>query len=272
MLLRRGIRSRGCRASFFVAICLLCLTTLSSFGDERVLRDGDALAAAEELLARFEDAMGRLREYSCTFTKREWKDGRQLPEEVIFLKFRVDPRSVYMRWIGVEKRGQELLWRPDWNEGRIHVHPGGFGSFVAVNLDPLGAKATASSRHPVTEAGFPHLLRLLRENVGLLREKSASGLRLYPSPEDGEGECIILELPKWKNADLYCYRTEFCFQKETSLPKRVRSWDFEDGDQRLVEDYMYEDLRENPEFSDADFSPENPAYDFPGNSPSRRAW
>jgi hypothetical protein len=75
MLLRRGIRSRGCRASFFVAICQRCWPTLSSFGDERVLRDGDALAAAEELLARFEDAMGRLREYSCTFTSGSGRTG-----------------------------------------------------------------------------------------------------------------------------------------------------------------------------------------------------
>jgi hypothetical protein len=234
-----------------------------------VLRDRDALVAAEKLLARFENAVERVREYSCTFTKREWKNGRQLPEEVILLKYRADPRSVYMRWIGPEKKGQELLWRPDWNEGKIHVHPGGFGSFVALNLDPLGTVATASSRHPVTEVGFPHLLRLLRENVELLRKTGASGLRLCFSLEEEKEECVVLELPKWKRPDLYGYKTEFCLQKETSLPRRVRVWDFEDGKQRLVEDYRYENLMENPGFSDEDFSPENPAYDFPGKSSLR---
>jgi hypothetical protein len=192
---------------------------------------------------------------------------------VIFLKFRVDPRSVYMRWIGVEKRGQELLWRPDWNEGRIHVHPGGVRLLCRRESRSSGregdrlkpASRDGSWISAICSASFERMW-------GYFGEKSAK--RLAPLPLSGgwRGRCIILELPKWKNADLYCYRTEFCFQKEDVASEAGSELDFEDGDQRLVEDYMYEDLRENPEFSDADFSPENPAYDFPGNSPSRRAW
>lgn len=268
MRLCRGTRMHGFLLACFVEACSLCMA-LPSPGGEDMLRDEDALVAVEELLARFAEAVNTMPDYSCTFIKREWKGGKQLPEEVIFLKYRAEPRSVYMKWTGPEKKGQELLWRPDWNDGNIRVHPGGLGSFVAVDLDPLGTRATAWSRHPVTESGFPSLLRTLRENLGRLKEDGASGLRFHRVPGRGECECIVLELPKWKNPSLYCYRTELCLQRETALPKHLRNWDFEDGTFRLVEEYGYENLKGNPGFTDEDFSPENPAYTFP-STPSLR--
>ncbi len=58
------------------------------------------------------------------------------------------------------------------------------------------------------------------------------------------------------------HKAEFCVDPASGLPSNIRVWNHEDGVDRLVEDYLYEDIRVNVGLRDEDFDPANEAYGF----------
>jgi outer membrane lipoprotein-sorting protein len=65
--------------------------------------------------------------------------------------------------------------------------------------------------------------------------------------------------PRSPRDSYYCYRSIISLDIERKVPIRVQVFDRED---RLVEDYGYEDLTLNARLTDADFDPRNPEYRF----------
>lgn len=107
--------------------------------------------------------------YTLRLRRREVISGRQSPEEIIFFKFRREPFSVYLKWIGEEAKGREAVYVKGRYENKIHskMPPGNVllalaGSRHALALDSLLVKA--SSRHSITQAGLENLV----EHFGLL--------------------------------------------------------------------------------------------------------
>ena len=68
--------------------------------------------------------------------------------------------------------------------------------------------------------------------------------------------CYESELPKAEDPSLYAYRVQMCLDQGHGLPARLKVWDHEDGEVRLIESYEYLDLRVNTGLTDADFDPE----------------
>lgn len=58
--------------------------------------------------------------------------------------------------------------------------------------------------------------------------------------------------PKDRRCDSYCYRSIISFDLEKKVLIQVRNFDWED---RLIEDYGYEDLQLHAGLTDADFDP-----------------
>jgi negative regulator of sigma E activity len=66
-------------------------------------------------------------------------------------------------------------------------------------------------------------------------------------------------LPRDSGAGYYCYRVLVSFDQENDLPIRVVVYDWDD---RVVEEYVYTQLRLNAGLTDQDFDPENQDYGF----------
>lgn len=214
------------------------------------------------------DEIERIQDYSATLIKRERIDGKLLEHEYMFVKIRHKPFSVYMYFLGPEKKkGQEVIYVEGANDGKMQAHGTGIQKlFGTVALDPTGQIAMTDNRYPITEIGIVTLVRRLIE-VG---EKDVQ-----------YGECEVKYFPGAKIENRLCTclrvihpvpRRNFLFNvaqiyvdDELNLPIRYEAYDWpaeEGGKPQLTEEYTYLNLKLNNGFTDADFDIRNPNYQF----------
>lgn len=206
-----------------------------------------------------EASLARVDNYTAVFHRRERVDGKLVPEEVTFFKFK-RPFMVYMRWLKPDP-GQESLYVQGANNNKVRAHGTGMANLVSLNLNPAGALAMENSRHPITEAGLENLVQKIGSNLrrglksGELISKDHGEQTVY-GRKTRELEGI---LPKDPAKGYYCYRCVVNLDVETSMPIQTRIYDWND---QLIESYGYENLKLNPGLSDKDFDPNNPEYHF----------
>lgn len=211
-----------------------------------------------------------IKDYTCIFTQQERVRGELLPEQVIFMKVREKPFSVYMKWVGREKEGQEVLYVDGENDGDIKVHQGGILGIINLNLEPEGNLVMKYSRHPITEAGIGHSLRLIREDL-LLARKNQEGEITDLGKKAGEGtevHCFRSAMPpekvkkglkKTSLKEYYAAFSEVCLDAVSLLPVSIIIYD---SNGELLEKYSYRQVKFNIGLTNQDFDPDNDDYDF----------
>lgn len=223
--------------------------------------DIDLVASA---IKRMQRGAAALKDFTATFHKHEYK-GKQLDPEVIELKYRTRPRSLYFKWIGKTFKGQEVLWQKDWNGERIRAHPNSFPD-ITVNLEPTHWLAMRYTRHETPKAGFDYTIEMFARDLVTGRAKPECVQRAEDGGEhvlySAKVHCYELETDKAKCPELYSRKARLCLYEATGLPAKVEVWDWEDGALRQVEDYGYADLKVDVGLTDADFDPGNDKYDF----------
>ena len=213
----------------------------------------------EKRIQKTEEALAKIDNYTAVFHRIERVNGKLVPEETTFLKFK-RPFKVYMRWIN-PYAGQESLYVQGANHNKIRAHGTGFAKLVSINLNPTGGLAMENARHPITEAGLENLIKKIGANLrrglraGELIAKD-HGERTVYGRKTREIEGI---LPKDPARGYYCYRCIVNLEVETQMPIKTQIFDWDD---QLVESYGYESLTLNPGLSDKDFDPKNPEYHF----------
>ena len=245
-----------------ILICLLLpLPSLSAPGQAEV-----ASALIEKAWAKWQG----VKDYTCIFTKRERVKGELLPEQTILMKVRENPFSIYMKWVGEEHRGQEALYVTGKNDGELKVHRGGLLGIINFNLDPEGDLAMKNDRHPITEAGIGHTIRLIREDLALARKNNEGEITGLGKKEvDGSGvHCFRAVVPpekvktgskKTSPEKYYSALSEICLDAVSLLPVSVTIYD---SAGELLEKYGYREVKLNVGLTDRDFDPDNAEYDF----------
>lgn len=207
-----------------------------------------------------EQAYDHVKDYTATFHKQERVKGRLLPAETMQLKFR-KPFGVYLRWAGAFA-GREALFVRGWNEDKIRAHQGSFPD-MTVNLRPDASLAMRGNRHPITQLGFGEVIKLMVRDARLSEARPQDGVRYVDHGEStvygARSRCIEAVTPPRKYSIYYATRAKICFNVKTQMPTRITVWDEED---LMIEDYGFEDVRLNVGLADADFDPDNPAYNF----------
>src|SRR5205807_305044 len=79
-----------------------------------------------------------VRDYSCLFVKQEQIKGQLQPENLIAMRVRNQPFSVYFKWLGPKSSaGQEVCYVAGRNNGQMRVHsPGVLGIVGFQSIDP----------------------------------------------------------------------------------------------------------------------------------------
>ncbi len=214
----------------------------------------------EQWLNEAERVLAQVENYRAIFHKQERVEGRLLEEETVLLKFK-KPFKVYMKWIEDPYKGRELLYVEGWNHNRMTVRDSGITGMLTVNLDPRGTLAMKGNRHPVTDSGLGHLVKLLKDHIRKgVKEKELDlkkgGEEVLYGRKTRRFEILS---PRDKAKGYYCYRAVLNLDTEKKVPIKVQLYDWGDN---LIESYGYEDLRFNVGLTDADFSPRNPEYKF----------
>lgn len=215
-------------------------------------------------------------DYTATFSKQEFLGGELSENQVINLKCRHKPFSVYMKWV-VGDKGQELLYVDGQNEDKMLVKMGGLkGRLVpTLKLDPTGSLAMKESRYPITKAG----IMALAETIIEFRKKDLE--------QNLNTECVMLSDQKFDGKDCYCFIAHFANAKEsdiyrksiiyidqaTCLPVFVRGFGWpEDGmasttpeeldENTLIESYSFTEIKLKSELASSAFSKTNKKYRF----------
>lgn len=212
----------------------------------------------------------KIKDYSATLVKRERVGGKLGEYEHIFLKIRHQPFSVYMYFLGPEeRRGQEVIYVHNRNDNMIIAHGTGVQRtmFGTVSLKPTGPVAMKGQRYPITEIGILNMVRRLIEvgekdlQYGECEVKFFEGAKI----NDRSCTCIQVVHPVPRRNFLFHVARIFV-DDELNLPIRYESYDWPKqpgGEPELIEEYTYLNLKLNNGFTDLDFDPKNPNYNFP---------
>jgi len=215
------------------------------------------------------DTMNKIQDYSCTFIKRERIDGKLSAYESAYLKVRHRPFSVYMRFLSPKKfKGREVIYVDGKNNNELLVHLTGLKARLlgTLHLDPNGAFATYGNRHPITEIGFLTLTKRLLEAGEHDTKFGECKVKTFSSEIKGRScMCIQVEHPIPRSYFRY-HIARIYIDDEFNIPIRYESYGWpqkQGGEPQLLEEYTYLNVKLNNGFTDADFDPKNPSYNFP---------
>jgi hypothetical protein len=214
------------------------------------------------------DAMEDVRDYECVMKKRERING-ELQTQVMFMRFREEPFSVYFKF-GDPNPGREVLYVEGENDGRMLAHEGEGAPvralFGTVSLPVDGPEALKNSRHVITDSGFRNSLTML---IGQWEKESAYAeinVQYYPDARLGDIACRVVEVSHPQPRRQFPFHiSRLYLDAETNLPVRVENYGWPEqtgGDPVLIEEYTYVKLRTNVGLEDRHFDREFEEYNF----------
>lgn len=205
-----------------------------------------------------------LKDYAATFSKRE-RIGRQLLQQTMFMKFRAEPMSVYMKFLA-PNAGREVLYVAGQNNDQLLVHETGFRGLAGTLSFPLNHPTVmAENRHPMNQLGFVNLLNLQIAQWELETKYNETDVKIS-DVKLGEQTCQLIETSHPQARKQFRFQKQkLYFDAQTKLPARVESYGFPGtaGEESpLMEEYTYTNVQTNLGFTDADFSRRNRQYGF----------
>ncbi len=247
----------------FARVMLVAIASLCAAGGAVAAGDPPAASGASvrQHVFDMESAYRKVRDYTAVMYKQERVRGALMPVEQMEVKFR-KPLSVYLKWVGDVNRGQEAIYVAGWNDDQLRAHKGSFPD-VTVNLRPTSSMAMRGNRHPITESGFGFTIGLVARDARRSEENPGDGVQYVDLGEStihgAPSRCLEQRVPAAAASHYYAVRARVCVDAKTRMPARVAVWD---GDDRLLEEYSYAQVRLDVGLVDADFDPANPAYHF----------
>ena len=224
------------------------------------------LAAEHPLDAEIRIAKTRLaslkesvKDYSCRFIKRERVGGILRDHEIIDMKVRHEPFSVYMKFLKPDNlKGQIVVYVEGQNDGKLIAKPVGLkGILGPVSLQPNSPLAMEGQRYPITHVGFLNLTKELISVAQRDRQFGECKVAHYKGAKVGEHICTVTEVihPVARKNFQY-YRARIFVDDERNLPIRFVSWTWPEkkgGKPVLEEEYTYTNVKLNRGFTDTDF-------------------
>lgn len=213
-------------------------------------------------------ALLKVKDYTAILTKQENINGDLKEAQMMEIKIRHKPMSVYLKFIYPKSQiGKEAIWVDGQNNNKVVGHGVGVQkAFGTQFLEPDGTIAMLGNKYPITDIGILNLVDKLAE-VG---------------KEDAKyGECEVTYIEKVKLNDRECTviqvkhpvpRKNFRFHiarifvdNELNMPVCYESYDWpkkEGTKPTLLERYYYQQIKLNAGLTDQDFDHENPAYGY----------
>ncbi len=267
---------------FLLSFAATVFGSVALFGEETQERDSGPLTPAQFIRRENEHPLmpilrwtekerpqiAEIKDYTAKLTKQENIDGVLHEPQVMEIKVRHEPFSVYIKTRYPAKlNGQEAIFVRGRNDNKIIAHGTGAERTVGTQrLVPDGFIAMRGQKYPITEMGLLNLVDKLLE-VG--RKDSKFGeceVKYVENVKVGERTCLMLEITHpTPRSNFIFHRARIFVDTEMELPIRYDShdWPTDDGKKLpLIEEYTYENIKINVGLTDRDFDPQNPAYSF----------
>lgn len=223
------------------------------------------LSFLHDLLQRYESTV---RDYSCTFIKRERVNGRLRPEQEMVARFKEDPFSVALTWV---RRGDSMAQQAVYVKGKLTDGHGNelaevrpispwdiLAKRVPQNID--GKSAQNASRRSIDQFGFGCTLGLILRYSELAERRGELALSFAGEGQIDGRPTYVLERRLPYTPDDGTYPDALLvvhIDKELLLPTGCFSYASDERtDESLLGSYVWTDIQLNVGLSDADFTPE----------------
>ena len=229
--------------------------------DEQVLSAVQQLGS-EGIVRYLELGMRQLPEYELWMTRQErLADGWNDKPFVNYLKYRHQPRQVYMSWLkGGPKAGQEILYDETLRKDAMYGHVSGVFNVMSIWTALDGALARANSLHSVRDAGLQSVVEILRAQLEARRHGG-----VLPKPDQVEidhigGQRVVAVTWTSSGGEQagYAHQTRLSLDLMMPVVRQVTSWDAKG---HLRERIVFERIQPT-RLTPADFDPRHPAYSF----------
>ncbi len=181
----------------------------------------------------------------------------------------VQPLSVYLNFLKPSTiKGREVIYVENQNDGNMIAHEGGFkGRFLpTVSIPPDGMLAMRGQRYPMTEIGVENLIVKLIERGERAIQCPDVQCEFRKNARVKDRTCTVLQVTApTKRPDLDFYQAQVFIDDAMNVPIRYIAYDWpakENAPPEVIEEYNYLNLKLNVGLTDADFDPNNPAYNF----------
>jgi outer membrane lipoprotein-sorting protein len=212
----------------------------------------------DDLLLRSNAAFEQIRDYRCTFHKRELIRGKLESERNITFKFR-KPASFYLGFKEGENKGGEAIYVEGKFDNKLKFHKGGIMGLFSMTLDTDGSLAMRHNRHPITESGIGHIIRLMEKDHRMAKNDPECSVQVEKSTLSNGRQVFLIKAVQPPGKGYYGHKVIVAIDQGLLLPVKVTVFGWKD---ELLEEYEYEGLKLNVGLTDRDFDPENPEYDF----------
>jgi hypothetical protein len=222
---------------------------------------------ARRMIGECQTRFADVRDYTCTFHKRERVDGELTAPYAMMLKARNQPLSLYFKFHRPNK-GREAIYVAGRNGGRVLAHDVGLGRILAgtMRLDPRGSMAMEGTRHPISEAGLGNLIDTVARHWNRELTPEESVVHIDPNMQIGVISCTMIEsIHPAKKPEFLFHKVRLFIDREHGLPIRFEAYDWPKqpgAAPELMEEYTYMDLKLNVGLTELDFDPSNKAYAF----------
>lgn len=225
-----------------------------------------------------ENCRANVNDYTALLVKRERIGATLGGHEFMYAKVRnrktangqlVQPLSVYLNFLKPSSmKGREVIYVENQNDGKMIAHEGGFkGRFLpTVSIPPDGMLAMRGQRYPMTEIGVENLIVKLIERGERAVQFPDVQCEFRKNARVKDRTCTVLQVTQpTKRPDSDFYQAQVFIDDAINIPIRYIAYDWpakENAPPEVIEEYNYLNLKLNVGLTDADFDPNNPAYNF----------
>jgi hypothetical protein len=219
------------------------------------------LEEALAIIHSMQKAHASLDDYITVLHEKKIVDDGESTTDKILLKFK-KPYSVYLCWLNGDHRGREVIYIEGANDGNMWVHNGSFPD-ITLCLSPEFCQSISNGRHSVKETGVGYVVDTIAKDLDRNNGNPVEQVRFVDHGEKlvlGEvSRCLEMISPPREDSTFYSHRAYLCQSQRTGLLNKIKVWDHQN---KLVEDYGFENTIKNVGLKDKDFDTENPEYNF----------
>jgi outer membrane lipoprotein-sorting protein len=212
----------------------------------------------DRIIEKCKKSYSEVKNYSCTFSRKEVIDGSLQIENNIIFKF-MKPAHFYMKWTEGKDKNQELVYVYGKYGNKLVVKPGGFFNFLRIGIDPDGKRALEKNRHPIYEADLGYFINLFEREY--LRAKNDVLFKIsFENEQVLNGRSVaILKSVFPENKNFYSNLIYIFIDKYYFLPIKIKVFDWNN---KMIEEYQYDNLRINSGITENDFETGGPDINY----------
>ena len=223
------------------------------------------LSPLEQPLALLQEAKRNytaVKDYTCTMVSQERVRGKLEERQIMQLKMKTEPFSVYMKWLAPKDSvNQEVAFVAGKNNNKMRVKSvklGQGGLLGFMSIDPNDPRVLERSRHNILEAGIGNMIEQNLAHWEKTRKVGQPRVEIREAKYN-DRDCICIEVASaQRDTTSYCYRSVIYLEKASKLPIRLENYDWPQtggapsGD--LLEEFSYVNLRFNVGLTNDDFA------------------